>query len=553
MRLPGPVTPSYSAAMNRLQGSLWEGVALRRTRAAADPDAPPRPVALPAAWEEEAAAALVALVAPGQRPVSLPRAAEAWIARATSRGLRAGMLEGPEAAHRLAEALRALLLTRRAAPGLSVWRGQAGETPRFVLSLPAFLEAEGGFDAEGFAEACAIGVRTLDALGCGKALRLSLGFADLAGLLAGLGLPYDSAESRDVAAALAALARGAAEGESGRLAQRLGARHPLALIWPSPPATTAVPGLAEAARAALAAAATAPGLRHQALIALAPADATEALLGAETAGIAPAPGATRSVLGPAGVVEVPSRAALRLGAPDRVARLLGPVAENARQAMRDAVSPFLDVAPPLPVSAAEPPRRLPAPAVAPWRRPALPMPMPLALTAPPLHVTIGGHRVALHRALDDAGRLVEIGFSVGRDAGTASMRGLLEGFAAAVSLGLAQGVPLTHYVDCFAHARIGPPGGVVAGDPEIRRCLSVLDWAFRRLAIDLLGRRDLADPTEAELVAGTAPRGEESAAQAPLLPLDLPRHPLPSAGAARPEAPLPAPPRRRRGAVRLAG
>ncbi|MBY0334523.1 MAG: hypothetical protein K2X49_28045, partial [Acetobacteraceae bacterium] len=229
-------------AMKRVQGSMWEGVALRRTRAAADPDAPPRAVALPAAWDDEAAAALVALLPPGQRPASLPRAAEAWIGKAVARGLRAGVLDGPDAAHRHAEALRALLLTRRGAPGLATWRGAQGaeegaeegaEGLRFVLALPAFLEAEGGFDAAGFAQACAIGVRSLDALACGKASRLRLGFADLAGLLAGLGLAYVSAESRDVAAALAALARGAAEAESGRLAARLGAREPVAPICPS--------------------------------------------------------------------------------------------------------------------------------------------------------------------------------------------------------------------------------------------------------------------------------------------------------------------------------
>ncbi|MDB5376688.1 MAG: hypothetical protein JWR00_1134, partial [Rubritepida sp.] len=48
--------------MARLDGTLWEGVALRRTRIGADPDAPPRALALPAGWEEEAGAALAALV-----------------------------------------------------------------------------------------------------------------------------------------------------------------------------------------------------------------------------------------------------------------------------------------------------------------------------------------------------------------------------------------------------------------------------------------------------------------------------------------------------------
>src|SRR5687768_15569543 len=106
--------------MAPIQGTLWEGVPLRRTRAGADPDAAPRPVALPLGWEEEAAAALAALV-PGQRPAALPRAAEAWIQRALRAGQRAGVLDAAGAFH-LAEGLRALLLTRRGAPGVEVWR-----------------------------------------------------------------------------------------------------------------------------------------------------------------------------------------------------------------------------------------------------------------------------------------------------------------------------------------------------------------------------------------------------------------------------------------------
>ncbi|MFL1464133.1 hypothetical protein ACI6QG_18120, partial [Roseococcus sp. DSY-14] len=244
--------------MARYDGTLWEGVALRRLRVGADPDAPPRPVAIPAAWEDEAAAALAAL-APGDGAASLPRLAEAMFARALARGAKAGVVD-PRESPRLAEGWRALLLTRRGAPGLECWRAQPKAEARFVLNLPAFLEAEGALDLEGLAEAARLGVRFLDAWASGKAARLRLGFADLAGLLAALDLPYDSDAARDTAAALAALLRGAAEAESGRLAQRLGAREPVALLWPAPPAVTPVPGLAAAARTALDAAAASPGL-----------------------------------------------------------------------------------------------------------------------------------------------------------------------------------------------------------------------------------------------------------------------------------------------------
>ncbi|MBS7810994.1 TSCPD domain-containing protein [Roseococcus pinisoli] len=486
--------------MARLDGTLWEGVALRRTRIGADPDAPPRALALPANWEEEAAAALAAL-APGAGPANLPRAAESWIARALARGEKSGLLGPKEAAH-LAEGWRALLLSRRGSPGAETWRGDARAEPRFVLNLPAFLEPDGAFDLEGYAEACALGVMFLEAVTGGKSARLRLGFADLAGLLAMLDLVYDSTEARQVAAGIAALTRGAAESQSGRLAARLGAREPVALIWPTPPASTPLPGLAAAARAALDSAAAAPGLRHIGLVALAPADATEALLGAETAGIAPAPGATRTVETEAGIVDVPTRAALR--APQaRVPALLGPVSERARTAMMAVVSPFLHAAPPAPVAAPAAPRPAPAP------RPAL-----RRQAGQTLHVSVGGHKVALRTAEED-GALREIAFSLSKEG--ANYRSLMDAFAQAVSTGLARGVPLADYVDAFAYTRFGP-AGLVEGDPDIPRATSVLDWAFRRLAIDYLGGA-LPQPEAEDVAPDSAARAIE---QSPLLPLDLP-------------------------------
>ncbi|MCO6416281.1 TSCPD domain-containing protein [Siccirubricoccus sp. KC 17139] len=496
--------------MRRYQGTLWDGLALRRQRAAADPDSDPRPVALPPDWEGEAAAALAAL-APTSRPASLPAAAEAWIRRAAAAGRKSGLLDEAGAAE-LAEGLRALLLSRRGSVGAEAWAG--GRETRFLLNLPAFLEPAGGFDLEGYAAACALGVRTLDALSGSRVPRLRLGFADLAGLLAGLGLPYDSGEARATAAGIAALTRGAAEAESGRIAARLGAREPVALLWPVPPAATPVPGLAAAARAALDAAAASPGLRHQALVALAMPDAVEALLGAETGGIAPAPGSTRPVLTEAGEwAEVPTRAAMlatRLH-PDRAGALLAPVSETARDAMRQAVAPFLHAVPPAPVA-------LPAPA-----RPAPKSQAPLRRHAgTTLHVSVGGHRVALRTAEDEQGRLLEVAFSLSKEG--AAFRSLMDAFAHSVSLGLQQGVPLAEYVEAFAYTRFGPCG-VVEGDPAIPRATSVLDWAFRRLALDYLGRHDLPQPSEEDCLGDTV---GSAAQQAPLLPLDLPELPAAS-------------------------
>lgn len=503
-----PPSPASVRAMAGILGTIWEGVALRRERIGADPDAPLRHVALPATWEEGAGAALAAL-APGAGPAALPTVAEGWIRRVTTRGRRLGLIETPEEADGLAAELRGLLLARRGAPGAEVWRDRRDDA-RFVLNLPAFLESDGGFDAAGYVAAAALGVRVLDILGQGRAARLRLGFADLAGLLAAFRLPYGGEEAQAVAAALAALTRGAAEAESGRLAARHGALHPVALIWPEPPAETPVPGLAAAARAALDAAAASPGLRHAGCVALAPADAVEALLGAETAGLAPAAGPLMPARDEDGrFVLRPTRAAERAG--EDAPALLAPPPPGARAAMEAAVMPFLDAAPPAPVALTAPPQ-------APRR--AAPRPVASA-AARTWRVSVGGARVALRATEDDRGRLREIAFSLPREG--AHARALLEAVAQAVSLGLAHGLPLAAFVEAYAY---GPGvGGVVEGDGSIRRATSVLDWAFRRLALDYLGRGDLPDPVEEE----TAPVGA-SPAEPPLLPLDLPAQPAPRRG-----------------------
>jgi hypothetical protein len=504
--------------MARIKGTLWEGLALRRIKAGADPDAAPRLVALPAGWDEgpspEAGpAAALAALAPGEGPVTLPRAAEAWISRALVRGRKAGLLASEAEARHLGEGLRALLLTRRGCAGAEVWAGVSRPEPRFLLNLPAFLEPEGDFDLEGYAEACRLGVLALDCLGNARLPRLRLGFADLAGLLAALGLPYDSAEARAVGAGIAALTRGAAEACSGRLAALLGAREPVALLWPAPPGETPLPGLAEAARAALDAAAASPGLRHAALVALALPDAAEALLGAETGGLAPLVGATRLALTPAGqAVELPTLTALRTQARHghRAAALLAPVGEAARQAMREAVAPFLHAAPPQTVA-------LPGPS-----RPTVKPVMVRRLPGTTLHVTVGGHKVALRTAEDSEGRLLEVAFTLSKEG--AAYRSLMDQLAQSVTLGLAGGVALERYVEAFAYTRFGP-AGVVEGDPAITRATSVLDWAFRRLALDYLGRRDLPEPSAEDCASDTL---ANAAAHGPLLPLDLPETPAAS-------------------------
>ena len=172
---------------------------MRRVSAGADPDEPVRFVTLPAAWDDFAAAGLAEL-APGTGRVTLADAAEAWIVPTAARAAALGL------ALPLSDRLHRLLRSRRGAPSQAVWQGVADPAPRFVLNLPAFFDPSEGFDVAGFAEAVETATVAL-ALAVPGARRLAVGMADLAGLLAVLGLDYGSDNARDVARALAAIDR----------------------------------------------------------------------------------------------------------------------------------------------------------------------------------------------------------------------------------------------------------------------------------------------------------------------------------------------------------
>src|SRR4051812_27171149 len=213
----------------------WQGVRMRRVTATADPDAPPRQVTLPAAWDDVAAAALAALT-PGNGAIMLASAADDWIRPIAERARRAG-IDTP-----LTQRLHHLLLLRRASPTQELWCDASGPARGFVLNLASFHDPASGFDAPAFAEAVETGVIAL-ALAAPSAGQIAVGMADLAGLLALLGIDYGSDASLAVAGALAAIMRGRAEAASGALARVFGAAAPASLDWPAPPPETPLPGL----------------------------------------------------------------------------------------------------------------------------------------------------------------------------------------------------------------------------------------------------------------------------------------------------------------------
>jgi ribonucleoside-diphosphate reductase alpha chain len=515
---------------------LWRGIRMRRISVGADPDEPARLITLPAAWDDVAAAALAEL-APGAGSATLPDAAEAWIGPVAARAAALG-LELP-----LAERLHHLLRSRRGAPSEAIWQGIADPASRFVLNLPAFYDPSDGFDVAGFAEAVETATCTL-ALAMPGARRVAVGMADLAGLLAALGVDYGSDAALDIARALAAILRGRADATSAALAPVAGpvpvvdpvpvagplwatgpaapGAAPLATLdLPAPPehaglpGLPGLPGLAEAAQAARAAAMAAGPPRHLATTAIVAPGPAEALLGVETGGIAPA----FSPLAQSGALTRAAHAWLAVSGvtpEEALAMTLAggnplPVASpSAHLAMHDAVAPFVHAMPPRPVDARQ--------ATQAGERRALPS----RRAGYTQKAAVGGHKLYLRTGEYADGQLGEVFLALHKEG--AAFRGLMDNFAVAVSLGLQHGVPLETFVEAFTFTRFGP-AGAVEGDPAVAHATSLLDYAFRHLAANYLGRHDIpeAEVEEADTV------GNGARDRSPLLPLEFPAEASPRA------------------------
>jgi ribonucleoside-diphosphate reductase alpha chain len=83
-----------------------------------------------------------------------------------------------------------------------------------------------------------------------------------------------------------------------------------------------------------------------------------------------------------------------------------------------------------------------------------------------------------------------------------TLAGVMDAFSVAISIGLQYGVPLETYVSKFTNMRFEPAG--MTDDPDIRMASSVMDYIFRRLALDFLPyerRSELGIFTAAERAA----------------------------------------------------
>ncbi|MCF8525868.1 MAG: vitamin B12-dependent ribonucleotide reductase [Rhodoluna sp.] len=134
--------------------------------------------------------------------------------------------------------------------------------------------------------------------------------------------------------------------------------------------------------------------------------------------------------------------------------------------------------------------------------------------------TVGGAEGYLTAGSYPDGGLGEVFLKLGKQGST--LAGVMDAFSIAVSIGLQYGVPLESYVKKFTNVSFEPAG--LTDDKDIRMAKSLMDYIFRRLALDYLPYETRSaigihstDERTAELDANAsygAPAAVESAAPA---------------------------------------
>ncbi|RYG05962.1 MAG: vitamin B12-dependent ribonucleotide reductase [Chitinophagaceae bacterium] len=114
---------------------------------------------------------------------------------------------------------------------------------------------------------------------------------------------------------------------------------------------------------------------------------------------------------------------------------------------------------------------------------------------------INGQAIFLRTGEYNDGTVGEIFIDMAKEGAT--MRSMLNCFAISISIGLQYGVPLEEFVEKFVFTRFEPAGMV--DHPNIKSTTSIVDFIFRALAYEYLGRTDLVhvlDKPEVENTGG---------------------------------------------------
>ncbi len=110
---------------------------------------------------------------------------------------------------------------------------------------------------------------------------------------------------------------------------------------------------------------------------------------------------------------------------------------------------------------------------------------------------VGGQKIYVRTGEYEDGTLGEIFIDCHKEG--AAYRSMMNCFAIAVSLGLQYGVPLEEFVNVFTFTRFEPQGTV--DHPNIKYATSIVDFIFRVLGMEYLGRTDFVQvpPTPEQL------------------------------------------------------
>jgi ribonucleoside-diphosphate reductase alpha chain len=123
--------------------------------------------------------------------------------------------------------------------------------------------------------------------------------------------------------------------------------------------------------------------------------------------------------------------------------------------------------------------------------------LPKSRTGRTTSFSVGGAEGYMTSGAYDDGRLGEVFLKLGKQGSTLS--GVMDAFSIAVSIGLQYGVPLETFVQKFTNLKFEPAG--MTDDADIRMAQSIMDYIFRRLALDYLAfdqRAELGIYTAAE-------------------------------------------------------
>jgi ribonucleoside-diphosphate reductase alpha chain len=153
--------------------------------------------------------------------------------------------------------------------------------------------------------------------------------------------------------------------------------------------------------------------------------------------------------------------------------------------------------------------------------------LPKSRPATTTSFSVGGAEGYMTAGAYEDGSLGEVFLKLGKQGST--LAGVMDAFSIAVSIGLQYGVPLETFVEKFTNLRFEPSG--MTDDKDIRMAQSMMDYIFRRLALDYLPfeqRSAMGLYTVAEREQALNNGGE----YAPVASVDTPKAPVAAAAPA---------------------